>query len=125
MKRDVSCNLTVILFSSLIFLLGCNKDDNGGSPTQPQNHPPVVQTVTASPPSVQQGGYGATLTCLATDADRDSLTYYWSCAEGYLEEPIGVSVTWSSPSSPDTCIIQVIVSDGVATDEDSVSIVVY
>jgi len=136
MKRDMFCILTIILFSSLIFLLGCNKDDNGSNPTAPQNHAPVIQSVTAQPSIVQAdpseychypSPHLSVLTCNATDAEEDYLSYYWSsqCGSFYGNDQIGYVVWWCSPASPCTCIVHVLVTDGEATDEDSVSIAVF
>jgi hypothetical protein len=135
MKKRAFLLLEFILFALLLLALGCNKDDdNSSSPTQPQNHAPAIQVVTASPSLVSQATDGvcypdesqSTLTCIATDADGDSLDYYWSCPQGCFMDGIniGPSVTWCAPFHPDSCMIYVIVSDGIATDDDSTSVIV-
>ena len=137
MKKKGFCSLIPVLILALIVVWGCNKDDeeDNGNPTQPQNNSPVIQNVTASPAAIAADPYhycygpddGCTFTCIATDADRDSLTYYWSSIKGTFVDGInmGISVSWCPPAMPDTCMIQVVVSDGIATDEDSVAVVVY
>ena len=125
-----SFTFLVISLCCWIVFTGCSEDDdNGSSPTQPQNHSPVIQNVTASPTTVSTNPWGecypderSTLTCIATDADLDSLTYYWFSDKGSFRDGnnLGVSVVWCATATPDSCIIHVTVSDGIATDEDSV-----
>ncbi len=110
----------VLLLCSGLFMTGCN-DDN--TPTDPVvNHPPIIQSVTASPSMVTPNGV-TTVSCIATDEDADDLTYTWSSVLGTF--PNGVShssVQWQGPFTPGNYAISVTVSDGAATDQDFVSV---
>lgn len=64
-----------------IGLLGisCSKDDDSSPTGTGGNHAPVIRSVTANPTTVSRG-CSSTLICVATDADSDSLSYYWACS---------------------------------------------
>ena len=91
-----------------------------------QNHPPVISSLIANPPSVDIN-QTTTITCSASDPDGDSLTYDWTVNAGSFEgDTSGPSVTWRAPSTADIYIVVGCeVSDGEGgEDEDSVNIVV-
>lgn len=88
------------------------------------NNPPVITSVVAADPSVLPGG-STTVTCTATDADGDTLTYTWSAPDGGSFTGTGNSVTWHAPAAEDTYAVEVTVSDGNGgTDSGSTNIVV-
>ncbi len=88
------------------------------------NNPPVIASVVAASPSVPPGGTTA-VTCTATDADGDTLTYTWSAPNGGAITGSGSSVTWQAPAAEDTYTVAVTVSDGQGgTDSGSTNIVV-
>ena len=65
------------LLISVILALGaglaaCGDDD----PVKPVNHAPVIQSLTAFPTALGPGD-STLVTCLAVDADGDSLLYDW------------------------------------------------
>lgn len=89
---------------------------------QPENRKPVINYMT----SQQQVSPSASsrITCVASDADGDSLTYAWSTTSGTLVGT-GDTVTWNSPEAPGTYNIAVTVTDGKGGDvKDSVTIAV-
>jgi hypothetical protein len=88
------------------------------------NTAPVITSVVAADPSVLPGG-STTVTCTATDADGDTLTYTWSAPDGGSFSGTGNSVTWHAPAGEDTYTIAVTVSDGNGgTDSASTNVVV-
>ena len=130
-------NLTNLFLSILIvglILIGCSDDDNNGSPTQSQNHAPVIQSVTASPSTIftswYHGGvvdfHTTTLSCVSTDQDRDSLNYSWACPVGTFLEGIqfGRVVQMYFYRIIGTFTVTVIVDDGIEIDQDSVQVTV-
>lgn len=85
------------------------------------NSPPQISSVTADRTSVAPGEV-VVLTCVASDADGDSLTYSWSYS-GPCEAPIagaGSAVDWSVAGALGTYTVSVTVDDGRGgTDEGS------
>jgi hypothetical protein len=91
-------------------------------PPAAENHKPVISYITAqqqvSPSS------NSRLTCVATDADGDSLIYAWSANSGKIVGE-GETVTWIAPDTSGTYTIGVTVTDGKGGEaRDSVNIVV-
>lgn len=98
-----------ILFSVglLIFSLSCSED----TPTEPQNNPPKIISITVSPPEIKIDET-ISLSCVATDADGDDLTYIWSSDFGtFPDGASGPSVNWKAPSVDGVFNIIVVVSD--------------
>ncbi len=94
------------------------------NPSDSPNHAPEIQSVTANPSSVQINA-NTTLSCVATDEDRDELEYSWSSQYGaFPNGNVGSMVQWIAPTNVDTFYIEIIVSDGVDIDEDQIAIVV-
>lgn len=81
----------------------------GGSETQ--NTSPVISSVVATPSSVQTSGT-ATITCNATDADGDTLSYGWTTTGGTLQTSSGPQVSWTAPNTAGNYTISVLVTDG-------------
>ena len=66
----------------------------------------------------------AQIQCVATDKDKDTLSYQWS-ADGGMIEGTGDNVTWIPPDSVGDYIIEVTVTDGQGGEAvDSVTIAV-
>jgi len=74
------------------------------------NHLPVIKTLTANPSSVV-GGKTSSITCEATDADDDNLTYSWETTAGMIAGD-GKQITWTSPTDCQQATITVSVGDG-------------
>lgn len=87
----------------------------------PTNHAPVISSLTADPATVILK-QAASITCTASDADNDTLTYTWSAASGTLSGS-GSSVSWTAPASSGTYTVSCLVSDGNEnTDNEVVSV---
>lgn len=78
--------------------------------TETPNIPPVIDSLTSDSYSVMQRGT-AVLTCGATDADGDQLTYTWTCDGGSIGGT-GPSEIWTAPDELDSCTVTCTVSDG-------------
>ena len=89
------------------------------------NHPPTISSLTANPSSVDIS-QTATITCIASDPDGDTLNYTWIKTGGtFVGSTSGSSVTWTAPSTTGTYTILCAVSDGEGgEDNESVNIVV-
>jgi predicted secreted protein len=91
-------------------------DSKGGSVNQSVaiivsvNHAPVISSVSPSPMTVEYSG-SSTITCAATDADGDTLSYGWSSGGGVISGA-GNIVTWTAPTEEGVYSIAVTVSDG-------------
>ena len=111
----------VLTFSAALLMLSCSGDDGS---TNSVNHSPVIQSITADPPSIAMGDT-TTLICIAEDADSDILYYVWSSESGtFPDGNIGGSVIWKSPSVAGNYTIAVTVYDDVSNDKDSIVVVV-
>ncbi|NOR45087.1 MAG: SUMF1/EgtB/PvdO family nonheme iron enzyme [Candidatus Delongbacteria bacterium] len=118
MKKWFSLFL-MITIAGLIFM-SCSDDDEGT--TAPANSAPVVSSISAEISSVEQGGV-ITLTCDATDADGDALTYSWSATGGTISGTTSIE-TWTAPMSAAYYTITCEISDGTDTDTGTKSIYV-
>ena len=74
------------------------------------NNSPIISSVVANPATISTGAVSA-ITCTASDADGDILTYTWSAASGTISGT-GATVNWTAPASSSTYTISVTVSDG-------------
>jgi len=78
-------------------------------PPPPPNQPPVIDSLSAEkevPTSSE-----SQITCKATDADGDILSYQWS-ADGGTVNGEGNSIIWVAPDIPGDYTIKVVVTDG-------------
>ncbi|MDP3150773.1 MAG: FISUMP domain-containing protein [Ignavibacteria bacterium] len=110
----------LIVMSSLLFN-SCKKDEN---PVTPVNHKPNIVSVTANPVAIKTDEQ-TTLTCVATDEDRDNLTITWSSPIGsFPNGKVGSSVIWKSPSTVGNYTITCTVSDGKETISANIDVAV-
>jgi hypothetical protein len=86
------------------------------------NTPPTIASLTPSATELPPEG-SCTVSCTASDADGDTLTYNWSATGGTITGT-GNSVSWEAPATEDTYTISVEVSDGAEAASDSCNIVV-
>lgn len=94
----------------------------GSACTPPANQPPVINSITA--PQKVNPSTECQISCEATDADGDTLSYTWSADSGMIEGG-GNSITWVSPDTGGDYTIGVTISDGKGGEAaDSVTITV-
>jgi len=87
----------------------------------PENLTPVISELTAVPSSININ-QATNITCSASDPDDDSLAYTWTKSDGTITGS-GSTITWISPSTPDTYTITCKVIDNYG-GEDSESVTV-
>ena len=99
------------------YVITVTVEDGKGGTTQASltlsvtaNQNPQIVSLGADPKSVGPGG-SSTITCLATDADGDKVSYSWSAGEGEVGGT-GDKVTWKAPNKAGTYDVAVVVSDG-------------
>jgi formylglycine-generating enzyme len=81
------------------------------------NRPPVISYLAADPSSVLTDN-DVTMTCVASDADGDSLIYEWSCDGGIINGNGAVEI-WTAPSAAGFYTITCTASDGTDTDTEN------
>lgn len=87
------------------------------------NDAPVISKLNARPGKIDLGAISE-LTCTATDADGDTLSYTWRAAFGVLSGE-GKTVNWTAPRVEGNYQVICIVSDGRGGEAvDSIAIVV-
>ena len=85
------------------------------------NNSPEISSLTPSATSVGPGS-SCTVSCSASDADGDALTYAWTATGGTISG-MDNSVTWTAPVTEGTYTISVTVNDGKGgTDSESFDI---
>ena len=108
----------LIVVFSLLGLYSCE------DASEPSNHPPEIISMTATPATILAGNY-TIVSVVATDADRDALSYTYYAEKGSLSDQVESSIKWwISRDSSGTYLVNCIISDGVDTASDSVSILV-
>ncbi len=115
MKKLLS--LSLVLF----FVLSCSKDNSSPTAPDPENHAPVISSVTSSL-NVIYPGETTTLTAAATDADSDDLTFSWSSTGGTFNTTAGSSVQWTAPAESGEYTITCTVSDGEDNDSETLTL---
>jgi len=92
------------------------------SPVNTVNHSPIIHNIQAQQEVVPSGN--ALITCVASDADGDTLYYSWSSDTGFFKGN-GDTITWIAPKIPGKYTISTTVSDGKGKDtQDSIIITV-
>jgi hypothetical protein len=87
------------------------------------NHVPVISTISGNP-NIIDVGESTELTCIASDSDNDSLSYYWSSGYG-LFTGSGATVTWTAPDTVGYYHVNCVVDDGRGGQAaDSIGIIV-
>lgn len=118
MKKMILAFILVSLMA--VFLFSCSDEDNS---TDPTNTKPVISSLTTDLASVEVN-QSAVITCTASDADGDALTYSWDNTGGAISGT-GSSITWTAPGTVGGYIITCDVSDGEDTATDSLGITTY
>jgi len=119
-----------VLFATIVVVLflfpSC---DDSVKPEK--NQPPEIQSITSSPSTSLTnrlpGGTTFQIAVVATDPDRDVLSYIWQADEGQFEGEIDrPTVRWKSPVSniEKDQVIKVTVSDGALSLQGNITIYV-
>ncbi len=93
------------------------------APPPPANQPPIINSLTAEkevPTSAE-----SQITCEATDANGDILTYQWSADSGTIKGE-GSSIAWIAPDTAGNHTIEVTVTDGkggTATESTTIAVI--
>ena len=91
---------------SLVALILCTML---GSSCVQSNKSPVIESLTAEPPIVNEGK-SATVKCVASDPDGDELSYQWVATMGNISGQ-GSIVIWTGPDKCGNHVITVTVVD--------------
>ena len=90
--------------------------------TPPANQLPTINSITA--PQKVNSSTECQISCEATDADGDTLSYIWSADNGTIEGE-GNSITWVAPDTAGNYTIKLLVTDSKGGEAiDSVTITV-
>jgi len=114
--------LVILLFVGLFLTLGCSEDSDDSGATGVSNNAPVIRSISSNPVNVGRQQY-AQITCVATDSDGDSLTYFWQATSGSISGD-DATVSWRAPNTDGNYWVAVIVSDGREVDADSLELTV-
>jgi hypothetical protein len=74
------------------------------------NHRPAITSLMPEPDRVLLGGT-CQISCIATDADGDQLSYNWSASAGEINGQ-GATITWKAPGTEGSYTVKATVSDG-------------
>lgn len=117
-------SLIIFVFAGFCALfLGCNDNSNNSSSTQTSNDAPIIHSLSSNPVNVGRQEY-TDLTCVATDSDGDSLTYFWQATSGSISGN-DATVRWRAPNIDGHYWVAVTVSDSREVDKDSLELTVY
>ncbi len=92
-------------FMAVFAFFGCSQPE----PPKP-NSTPIISSLTAEPQNIS-AEKASVITCVATDADGDSLIYEWSAASGTIKGE-GNKAEYIAPTSGGIYVITVKVTDG-------------
>ena len=123
MKNRIIVLFAVMLAGFGLTFCGGGSGDGDGDRTDPTNEMPEISSLAADPATVEVG-QTAVLTCTASDADGDVLSYTWLETAGAISGS-GSSVTWTAPISVGAYTITCDVSDGKDTVSESLNVSVY
>jgi hypothetical protein len=116
MNAHILAAVFMLILLSVV-LSGCTE-----SATEPVNHRPVIESLTATPEIVPANGISR-LECEGSDQDGDSLSYWWSSDDGsFAGARTQSSIFWLAPNAHGIHTISIRVSDGMSTVFDSVDV---
>jgi|GEM_PF-360701 len=81
------------------------------APGRAADNPPVITSLTPSPSNVAPEE-SSTITCVASDAEGDTLSYTWSATNGTISG-VGNTASWIAPAVAGAYTISVTVADSV------------
>ncbi len=115
----------IFILVGIILFIGCSEDSDSNNPTGTTNHAPEIRSLTANNTDVGRQET-TSITCVATDSDGDSLTYFWRASSGSIGgyDQAGATEQWRAPNTNGNYWITVTVSDGREVDIDSLELTV-
>ena len=114
--------LFTVMLAGFAFL-SCGDGGDSGDDTDSEGEMPVITSLSADPSTVEIG-QTSVLSCTASDADGDAISYSWQGTGGTISGS-GASVTWTAPATVATYSLTCYVSDGEGTVSDSISVSTY
>lgn len=108
--------VTKVCFMALAFLLmvtplvACGGAETPQPETPTGNQPPVISSLTAESPTITPNAE-TKITCNASDADGDELTYTWSATAGTITA-YNTFIFWEAPDFVGEFTVSVTVDDG-------------
>jgi hypothetical protein len=112
------------------YTIRCIVDDNHGGKDTAQiiiqvsvsiNYPPVINKIKALPRKMNLNS-NSSITCYASDANNDTLSFSWSAAFGIITGN-GSTINWQAPASAGNYFISCLVNDHHGgTDKDSIQV---
>ncbi len=82
------------------------------NPSPPfSNEAPIIQSVVATPTTVQTGGTASLQATVQDPNPGDSLSYAWTASAGSLSNPTHPSAAWAAPATPGFVTLTLTVSD--------------
>ena len=112
-----------LIIIALLFISGCtpvSPEPPPPPPPEPENQVPTIHYMTG--PGEVTPLSNSQISCVATDADDDTLAHSWSTPSGTIAGE-GENVTWTAPETGGKYVIVVTVNDGKGGEAtDSVTI---
>ena len=112
MKR--LAKVSVIAFALLLMLtplLACGGGEEAPPPPPSGNQPPVINSLFPESPTIIPNAE-TKITCNATDAEGDELTYTWTTTAGTITETYKTFIFWKAPDFAGEFEVSVTVNDG-------------
>ncbi|MCF8304077.1 MAG: carboxypeptidase regulatory-like domain-containing protein [Bacteroidales bacterium] len=129
MRKSI-LSISILLAATLLAVLSsCEKNDDNGN--EEENTPPVIQSISSNPATSASnripGGSEIGITVVATDNNKDELSYSWASDGGsFIGQTNKASVMWQAPVSDSLAQYEVTatVNDGAETTSESINIYV-
>ncbi|MEJ2739669.1 MAG: PKD domain-containing protein [Dehalococcoidia bacterium] len=113
-KRHLKLPVILIaLILAILPVIGCNKEATPviepTPPPPPPNEAPVIHYMSSEQQITPLGE--SMIRCVATDPDKDTLSFSWSASGGTITGE-GEEITWTAPETTGDYIITATVTDG-------------
>jgi hypothetical protein len=121
--KYLSSLILLLIVPTLLLSSACSPPPPPAPPPPPPNEPPIINSLIAEKEVATLTE--SQITCQATDADGDVLSYQWS-ADGGTIKGEGSSINWVAPDTAGNYTVKVTVTDGKggeATDSTNVAVI--
>lgn len=89
------------------------------------NNPPIISSINVLDSNIAAASGTTTMTCNATDADGDTLSYTWSATAGSLSSTTANPTTLTAPAASGTVTVTCVVDDSMGgTDSQTTNITI-